>query len=72
VSFRVLYADVRRMHWRTASRACQAIEAFADRGSGAVAKRKDGTYELRVSGAVVIFVAPRQAGEIHVLRILPL
>lgn len=70
MTFRVLYADVvdadvRRMHWRTASRACH-------RGSGAVAKRTDGTYELRVSGAVVIFVEERQAGEIHVLRILPI
>ena len=76
MTFRVVYADVvdvdvKRMHWRVATRACQAIEAFAAEGTGSVMRRKDGAYELRVPGAVVLF-EERNAQELHVLRILPL
>ena len=45
--------DVRRMHWRLATRICAAVLKYAETGRGTI-ERESGGYRIRVNGAVAL------------------
>lgn len=63
-------ADVLRMNWRVAGRACAALAAFAERGEGTPeADTVKGHYKLRAPGAVVFFRVDHAMRTIFVQRV---
>jgi hypothetical protein len=65
----VAHADVLRMNWRTASRACATVYAFAERGAGEPEILAGDLMRLRGPGFVVLLRAERPTRTLVVGRI---
>ena len=62
------YADIHRMHWRTAGRICRAIMVFAEGESGHLQATRRG-HLFRVPGAVALVRFDEATRTLEVQRI---
>jgi hypothetical protein len=63
---------LRNLPWRTAARLDGALIRFAETGIGnvrAVSPARINVFEIRVTGAVAVFIADQSADTLHVVSV---